>query len=290
MKNDPPSPARAGPSTSSRGRPLGRRHHPGIAGIHLDPTLFGLAPFVYSGGGDPFDDDTSPTSLALSDEPNVSSLTQTVQALQEPGSNLSERQLRDTRRWSGSPTAGWRCSRVPARMVPDLRAVAGSDFDVMPMPSLGLVRRSATSPGCASSAEPERRRARPRTSSSTPTRRVPSRWCPTAATSSPRTSRWPCPTPSSSPGGGLTTRPSSASASRAWSTPDRRTDSDQLDLAVDPMLEPMLRGTPAEVPRTTRQIDRASFRVIGPRLGPPAPVPRRARALGERVSRPPGRR
>ena len=37
-------------------------------GVAIDPTLAGLAPFVYSGGGDLFDDDTDPTSLAFSDE------------------------------------------------------------------------------------------------------------------------------------------------------------------------------------------------------------------------------
>ena len=41
----------------------------GTKGVAIDPTLGGIAPFVYSGGGDVFDDDTEPTSLAFgSDE------------------------------------------------------------------------------------------------------------------------------------------------------------------------------------------------------------------------------
>src|SRR4029079_13901383 len=94
MRNDPPSAGQGW--TLDQFAQAGRwavRHNPGVAGIHLDPTLFRLAPFVYSRGGDPFDDAPSPTSLALSDEPNVDSLTQTVRALKEPGSDLSEQQL-----------------------------------------------------------------------------------------------------------------------------------------------------------------------------------------------------
>jgi multiple sugar transport system substrate-binding protein len=47
-------------------------------------------------------------------------------------------------------------------------------------------------------------------------------------------------------------------------------DSDQLDLAVNPLLDRMLRGTPQEVPRMTRKIDRTSYRVLGPKFGPTA--------------------
>ena len=47
-------------------------------------------------------------------------------------------------------------------------------------------------------------------------------------------------------------------------------DSDELDLAVNPLLDRMLRGTPQEVPRMTRKIDRTSYRVLGPKFGPTA--------------------
>ena len=40
----------------------------GIAGFYVAPTLRGLAPFVYSGGGQIFDDDEEPTSLAFSSD------------------------------------------------------------------------------------------------------------------------------------------------------------------------------------------------------------------------------
>jgi multiple sugar transport system substrate-binding protein len=45
---------------------------------------------------------------------------------------------------------------------------------------------------------------------------------------------------------------------------------DDIDLAVDPLLDRMLRGRPADVPRLARKVDRASYRIIGPRLGPSA--------------------
>ena len=49
-------------------------------------------------------------------------------------------------------------------------------------------------------------------------------------------------------------------------------ESDALDLAVDPLIEDMLHGVPADVPRMTRVIDRASFRVLGPKFVP-SPIP-----------------
>ena len=36
-------------------------------GVYIEPTIRGLAPFVYAGGGQVFDDDDDPKSLALSD-------------------------------------------------------------------------------------------------------------------------------------------------------------------------------------------------------------------------------
>ena len=45
-------------------------------------------------------------------------------------------------------------------------------------------------------------------------------------------------------------------------------DSDQLDLAVDPLLDRMLRGTPRQVPRMTREIDRRRAGCCGPKSGP----------------------
>jgi len=47
-------------------------------------------------------------------------------------------------------------------------------------------------------------------------------------------------------------------------------NADDLDLAVEPLIRRMLHGRPAAVPRVARRIDRASYRVLGPRFGPSA--------------------
>ena len=47
-------------------------------GVWIDPTLQGLAPFIYSGDGQVFDDDREPTSLAFSDDNTREALDQTL--------------------------------------------------------------------------------------------------------------------------------------------------------------------------------------------------------------------
>ena len=47
-------------------------------------------------------------------------------------------------------------------------------------------------------------------------------------------------------------------------------ESDELDVAVEPWLQQLVRGTPEEVPALARKIDRASYRVLGPKFGPSA--------------------
>ena len=60
MRNDPPEPGQGWSldQFAAAGR-WAVGHHPGIAGIYLAPDLSGLAPFVYSGGGDLFDNATT---------------------------------------------------------------------------------------------------------------------------------------------------------------------------------------------------------------------------------------
>jgi len=53
-------------------------------GVYIEPTLRGLAPFVYAGGGNLFDEDVDPKSLALSDDGNVDSIRQTLEVLRDP--------------------------------------------------------------------------------------------------------------------------------------------------------------------------------------------------------------
>ena len=108
----------------------------GTRGVHIDPTLAGLSPFVYSGGGQVFDDDDDPTSLALSEDDSREALTRTLELLRDASLTLTDDQLVRARgvewfkRGKLGMIAGFR------ELTPELRRVKGLEFDVMPMPVL----------------------------------------------------------------------------------------------------------------------------------------------------------
>ncbi len=112
--------------------------HParGTRGVYIDPSLRGLAPFVYGGGGSLFDDETQPTSLNFSDGGTISALERTLQLLRDPHVTLTDAQLAKAtplqwfKRGRLGMVAGFRS------WVPELRQAQGLDFDVMPMPTL----------------------------------------------------------------------------------------------------------------------------------------------------------
>ncbi len=271
INNDPPTPGEGW--TIDQFAAAGRwaaNHHPGVAGIHLDPTLSGLAPFVYSGGGELFDDSSDPTSLAFSEDTNEQSLVKTVRALHAPGATLSEQQLEKRTPLEWFARGKLALLEGSRRMVPDLRA-SGVRFDVMPMPSLGTSATVGPLNGlCLSSHAGD------------------------VATAADFLVY------ASSPGalalvsfaGYLQPANQTVALSDAFQQPGQLphhasvftfsvksmvyppvvAESDELDLAVEPLLDEMLSGTPAEVPRMARMIDRASYRVIGPKFGPsPSP-------------------
>lgn len=108
----------------------------GSTGVYIDPTLRGLAPFIYSGGGDLFDDDNEPTSLALSEDDSRDALSRTLELLRDASVTLSDEQLAEAspmewfERGKLGMIAGFRS------LTPELREVDGLSFDVMPMPTL----------------------------------------------------------------------------------------------------------------------------------------------------------
>lgn len=108
----------------------------GTKGVHIDPSLTGLGPFIASGGGSVFDDDVAPTSLALSDDASRDALERTLELLRNPQVTLDDSRLRKASalRWFErgklGMIAGYRT------LVPRLRQVEGLEFDVMPMPRL----------------------------------------------------------------------------------------------------------------------------------------------------------
>lgn len=108
----------------------------GTRGLHVDPTLRGLAPFIYSGGGAIFDDDINPTSLAFSSGDTQDALARTLELLRDAPVNLTEKQLAEAQ-----PLDWFKDGRLGMiegfrSLVPELRQVKGLQFDVMPMPTL----------------------------------------------------------------------------------------------------------------------------------------------------------
>jgi multiple sugar transport system substrate-binding protein len=270
IKNDAPTPGQGW--TLDQFAAAGRwavNHHPGIAGIHLDPDLSGIAPFVYSGGGELYDDTDHPTSLALSDPTNLQSLTQTVRALREPGWALTPAQLERHTPEEWFMRGKLAMLEGTRRMVPDLRAAGHLDFDVMPMPSLGTSATVGSLTGMCLSQHPG-----------------------DVATAADFLVYANSPGALSlvAFGGYLQPANQTVALSDAFQQPDRLprhagvftfsvksmvyppdlAASDDLEVVVDPLLEEMLGGSVSEVPRLARRIDRASYRILGPTYGPSA--------------------
>ncbi|NHC24166.1 extracellular solute-binding protein [Nocardioides sp. IC4_145] len=108
-----------------------------VRGVHVEPTLQGLAPFVESGGGSVFNDETEPTSTAFSSDGSREALTRTLELLRNPQLTLTEGQLQ-----RATPVEWFERGRLAMMtgdrsLVPELRQVPGLEFDVMPIPTLG---------------------------------------------------------------------------------------------------------------------------------------------------------
>ncbi|MEJ7833868.1 MAG: extracellular solute-binding protein [Nocardioides sp.] len=112
------------------------RPRKGSKGVHVDPTLSGLAPFMYAGGGNVFDDETDPTSLAFSDEESRDALLPALELFRDPQLTLTEEMLAEATpvQWFERGKLGMLVG--PRALVPELRAVSDLEFDVMPIPVL----------------------------------------------------------------------------------------------------------------------------------------------------------
>lgn len=124
-------------------------------GASIAPTLSGLAPFIYSGGGQVYDDTEAPTSLAFSDDGTRGALQRTLEVLRDPQLTLSPAQLA-----KASPMTWFERGRVGMiagyrSMVPELRKVHGLKFDIQPMPTLDSTATVGDFAGiCVSSSTP----------------------------------------------------------------------------------------------------------------------------------------
>jgi multiple sugar transport system substrate-binding protein len=112
------------------------RRNPDVAGVHVEPSLRELAPFIYSGGGTLFDDEDEPTSLAFSDAGTREALDTTLQVLRDSTLTLSEEQLekRTALEWFKRG----RLAMMPGfrSLVPQLRLQARLKWDVIGMPQI----------------------------------------------------------------------------------------------------------------------------------------------------------
>ena len=108
----------------------------GSNGFYIEPGVRTFAPFIYSGGGQVFDDEDAPTSLAFSDGDSVDAIERTLEVLRRPQLTLSEKQVerRSPLQWFKRGELGMMAGY--RRLVPGLRQVHGLDFDVISMPIL----------------------------------------------------------------------------------------------------------------------------------------------------------
>ena len=138
IKVDPPTPGQGWSldqfATAAR---WAERHHPGVSGLYVDPTLAGLAPFLYSGGGQLYDSTTNPTSLALSSSASQAAITQAMQVLRKRSLTLSAAQLQKHTPLEWFERGKLAMLAASRDVVPGLRTTLGFEFDVMPIPTLG---------------------------------------------------------------------------------------------------------------------------------------------------------
>jgi multiple sugar transport system substrate-binding protein len=123
-------------------------------GLHIEPSLLGLAPFVYSGGGELFDDRIDPTRLTLSDEGSREALERSMQLIREDRLTLTPRQVRQQSALERFKTGKLGMIAGFRDLVPELRETPSLSFDVMPMPTLDTETTVGDVTGLCLAAEP----------------------------------------------------------------------------------------------------------------------------------------
>ncbi len=132
----------------------------GTRGLAVDPTLRGLAPFIYSGGGKIVDDEEEPTSLAFSDGDTRSALEAVLPVLRNAAITLTPEQLAQA-----SPLEWFQQGKLgmligDRSLTPLLRANKDLRWDVMPIPVVDSAATIGDYSGlCLSAATPDQERA-----------------------------------------------------------------------------------------------------------------------------------
>lgn len=121
-------------------------------GVHIEPDLEMLAPFIWSGGGDLVDDLEEPTSLALSGDDTRAVLEALLTLFRDQGVTPTRAQL--SRKDAVQRFARGRLGMILGTrgVTPQLRAARGLDFEAFPLPNLGSYRTVSSITGyCISS-------------------------------------------------------------------------------------------------------------------------------------------
>lgn len=122
-------------------------------GLYIEPSLFSLAPFLWSAGAEMVDDPQAPTRLTLSEGEAKETLAQVLSVVRDPEVTPTRSELR--RQGPVSRFADGKLGMVlgDRDLVPRLRAAEDLDFEVMPVPGLARVRTVADMTGYCISAD-----------------------------------------------------------------------------------------------------------------------------------------
>ena len=133
---------------------------PGVRGFYIAPDLEQVAPFIWSGGGEIVDDVDEPTTLTLSDGSAAGTMEELLEPVRDPSLTFSQAALRKR-----SALERFKAGKLGMifgyrSLTPELRAVPGLIFDVMPLPRMGRGATIAAMSGlCISSKTEETERA-----------------------------------------------------------------------------------------------------------------------------------
>ncbi len=133
---------------------------PGVRGFYIAPDLEQIAPFVWSAGGDVVDDLEEPTTLTLSEGRSADAMEELLEPVRNPALTFSQRALRRKSALERFKAGKLGMILGYRSLTPELRAVPGLIFDVMPLPRLGRGSTIATMSGlCISAKSKETERA-----------------------------------------------------------------------------------------------------------------------------------
>lgn len=126
-----------------------------VKGVYLEPDLETLAPFVWSAGGDLVDDLEVPTSLTLSSSDSLGALEEVLSLVRDPEVTPSRQELKSTDAVTRFQQGRLGMILGTRALTPKLRETANLDFDVLPIPSLGIPRTTSEITGYCISSQTE---------------------------------------------------------------------------------------------------------------------------------------